>query len=85
MARLIQANILISDHGEDGFRIYGAVHFLMGVNVYAYDLDTYKQLKTGDPKINGQLEELILKMCEDLHRQETSDPYRHWRTVEKND
>lgn len=82
MAHLIQANIMISDHGDAGYRCFGTIHFQMGENVYAYDLDVFKPLRTGDPKINGQLEELIIKLAEEIYRDEKGGYKQHTRFVE---
>lgn len=70
MARLIQANLMISEREKGAYRIYATVHMQMGVGIYAYDFDITRDLKTGDPLVNGQLEELVLGFCEELYREE---------------
>jgi hypothetical protein len=64
MTQLIQANIMLSQQMSGDYRMYGAVYFKHGVNEYAYDVNVYTELKTGDPMLAGQLEELMLKFAE---------------------
>lgn len=70
MARLIQANVLISDHGEDGYRVFGRLHYSRGTKTYSLDVDEYVVLHSGDPKINGQLEDIVLHFAESIFREE---------------
>lgn len=80
MAHLVQANILISDHGEEGYRVYGALHFTHANGTYALDLDEWIHLKTGDPRINGQLEDLVMHLCGRILPEERNG-YPHKRLV----
>lgn len=74
MAHLDFLNIMISDRGEEGYRIFGAINFTVGGFGRAFDIDTYIGLKTGDPKINAQLEEILLKWIVELHKVEKELP-----------
>jgi len=81
MARLVQANLLISDHGDDGYRVFGTLYFTLGNGLpYALDVDELVSLKTGDPRINGQLEDIVMHVCGRLLPEERNG-YPHKRAA----
>lgn len=81
MARLVQANLMISQQGLGEYRIYATVHFQVADQVFAYDFDFIRDLRTGDPKINGQVEELCLKFAEEIAMEEKHGPALSTRRV----